>query len=162
MLFVRRPQTSVLLVCSANICRSPMAEGLLRRELQQLGLQKQVKVDSAGTHASQTGRAPDPRARLVCQQHGIEIGQCRARQVGQRDFERFDHILAMDANNHEWLSQACPEEYRRKIAAIGCRLQGSDRLYIPDPYYGNQQGFREVFILLGAAVQAFAAEEFAR
>jgi low molecular weight protein-tyrosine phosphatase len=151
-----RPETSILLVCTANICRSPMAEGVLRVELERRGLLGKMKVDSAGTHATQPGRAPDKRAQLVCQQHGIDIGKGRARQINQRDFGRFDHILAMDSNNYEWLLQACPESHRHKIALVCAWFEGNSDANIPDPYYGNQQGFMEVYTLLCNALEAFA------
>jgi len=76
-----RPEISVLMVCRANICRSPMAEGVLRTELLRRGLDGRVRVDSAGTHAGQIGRAPDPRAQRVCASHDINIKKIRSRQI---------------------------------------------------------------------------------
>ena len=159
MRFFRRPETEILVVCTANICRSPMAEGLLRSQLRREGLHKKVTVESAGTHATQPGRGPDPRARTVCKQHGIDIAKSRARQVTDRDFERFDHILCMDEKNHQWLVRACPDPCKHKIAALANWVDGVGRLEIPDPYYGNQQGFLEVYARLCAAIENFVARE---
>jgi len=153
-----RPETSVLMVCTANICRSPMAAGVLRQGLQQRGLKGRVRVESAGTHTGQSGRAPDPRAQLVCAQYGIDIGKHRARQVIRRDFERFNYVLSMDGRNYEWLVQACPDQHLHKITAIGSWIDGKDAIAIPDPYYGNQQGFEQVFHLLHEAVEGFLAK----
>ena len=160
MRFFSRPEMSVLMVCSANICRSPMAEGVMRFELLQLGLQNKVQVDSAGTHASQAGRAPDPRAQRVCSQNGIDIRKARARQVSQKDFETFNHILAMDARNYEWLIGACPEPHKHKISLVGHWAGHSSEVEIPDPYYGNEQGFAHVLSLLQTAIAGFVAREF--
>ena len=159
MRFFGRPETEILVVCTANICRSPMAEGLLRSELKKAALEKKVAVDSAGTHATQPGRRADPRAQTVCKQHGLEIGKCRARQVIDRDFERFDHILCMDTKNHQWLARACPESLHYKIADLATWLDGSGGMDIPDPYYGNMQGFLEVYARLSKSIENFVARE---
>jgi len=154
-----RPEKSILLVCTANICRSPMAEGVLRAELLQRGLEKKVRVDSAGTHASQPGRAPDPRALQICEQHGIHIARARARQVTEADFDRFDHILAMDRRNLAWLLEHSPPSQRYKLAQVTQAAGESDPVDIPDPYYGNLQGFVEVFSMLRTALDAFVARQ---
>lgn len=156
-----RAETSVLMVCTANICRSPMAAGVLRMALQQRGLKGRVRVDSAGTHTGQTGRAADPRAQSVCAQYGIDIGKHRARQVAPRDFERFDYILCMDGRNYDWLAESCPEQYLHRIALITAWVGGDEPADIPDPYYGNPQGFEQVYLALCAAVEDFVASELA-
>ncbi len=159
MWFFSRPKTSVLMVCSANICRSPMAEGVLRYELRQHGLQDKVRVDSAGTHASQIGRAPDPRAQRVCAQNSIDIHKSRSRQVKLKDFESFSYILAMDARNYNWLVEACPEPHRHTISLLGRSANHSGDIEIPDPYYGNEQGFTHVLSLLQTAITGFVSEQ---
>lgn len=154
-----RPETSVLMVCRANICRSPMAEGVLRGQLLRLGMEGRVRVDSAGTHAGQTGRSPDPRAQRVCSANGINIKKIRSRQIGSRDFETFTHILAMDAANVSWLVAASPQEHRHKISHVGAWTGEADAADIPDPYYGNEQGFSCVFTLLQPAIAGFVASQ---
>jgi len=156
MRFFGKPDTSVLMVCTANICRSPMAEGILRSELELRGLRGRILVDSAGTHASQPGRAADARAQQICSREGIDIGKCRARQVREEDFARFDHVLCMDQQNFEWLLNASPEPCRGRISLLGA-WAGRDACPadIPDPYYGNIAGFELVFSMLRQSVVGF-------
>ena len=88
----------VLAVCLGNICRSPMAEGLLRHHIQTKGLR--IKVDSAGTNGYHNGEAPDPRAQAEMRRHGIEIASQESRQITRKDFDIYDAILVMDSSNH--------------------------------------------------------------
>jgi low molecular weight protein-tyrosine phosphatase len=150
-----RHDTAVLMVCSANICRSPMAQGMLNLELKQRGLQRKIRVDSAGTHASQRGRAADPRAQKIGKREGINLRKCRSRQVVERDFTRFDYILAMDQRTYAWLLEKCPEDYRERISLLGEWAGAADLSEIPDPYYGNMAGFEMVFELLHRSIQGF-------
>jgi len=129
-----------------------MAEGLLRHKLELRGLKGRIHVDSAGTHAGQPGRAPDARAQRVCKARGVDIGRSRARQVGTGDYERFDHILAADRRNHDWLMSECPEAFRSRIALVGAWAKIPD---IPDPYFGNEEGFTRVHQLLDDSLEAF-------
>lgn len=135
------PDSGVLLVCMANICRSPMAEGIMRAELSRCGLASQVKVDSAGTHVGQPGSRPDRRAQQVCQEIGVDISRCRARQVVKADFENFDYLLALDEDCLGWLKAYAGALCGQKILMLGAfsTLEG-----IPDPYYGNLAGFERV------------------
>lgn len=155
MWFLSRPDTAILLVCSANICRSPMAAGILRLEFEQRGLQRKIRVDSAGTHASQPGRSADSRAQKICRLQGIDLRKCRARQVTEQDFHHFDHILAMDQRNCRWLLDNCPEPYRERISLLGAWIPGESSVEIPDPYYGNMSGFEKVFEVLQKSVHGF-------
>jgi low molecular weight protein-tyrosine phosphatase len=155
MRLFRKADTTILMVCTANICRSPMAEGMLRQALWQRGLQRKISVDSAGTHASQPGRAADPRALKVCKLEGVDLSKCRARQVRERDFIQFDHMLAMDLRNHRWLLDNCPEPYRDRISLLGGWGADADSSEIPDPYYGNTASFERVFELLRSSIDGF-------
>ncbi|MCB1701939.1 MAG: low molecular weight phosphotyrosine protein phosphatase [Pseudomonadales bacterium] len=150
-----RPEKSILTVCAANVCRSPMAEGIFREELRRLGLHRKIRVDSAGTHATQAGRRADPRALRVCADQGINLSGCRARQVKEEDFGRFDYLLAMDRRNEQWLLEHSPEPYRGRISLLASWAPGAGPEEIPDPYYGNQAGFDQVLSMLNAAVQGF-------
>ena len=125
-----------------------MAEGVLRFELLQLGLQDKVRVDSAGTHASQPGRRVDSRASKLCSSKGVELGKLRARQVRPGDFERFDLIYAMDRSNLDWLLENSPANYCEKISMIGSLVPENSAMDVPDPYYGAIDGFERVFELL--------------
>lgn len=133
-----------------------MAEGLLRSELQRRGLHRQVKIDSAGTHAAQPGRPVDSRAVSVCARHGLDIRKTRARQIRDKDFDRFDYILAMDSKNLGWLMSQSAEAHRGKFSMIGSWARYNPDQEIPDPYYGNMDGFEHVFEMLQASVDGFA------
>ena len=136
-----RHDKAVLLVCTENICRSPMAEGILRAELARRELNSRIKVASAGTRVGQPGSRPDKRARRVCQEVGVDIGRCRARQVVAADFAAYDFILALDAPNHDWLLENAAEQHRHKVLLVGDLAGGGEVL---DPYYGNLAGFERV------------------
>jgi len=155
MIFSGRHTVAVLLVCTANICRSPMAAGLLRAELGLRGLQRKVRIDSAGTSATQPGHPPDGRAQQVCAREGIDLRRQRARQVTVQDFPRFDFILAMDERNNEWLLENCPDHLKDRVSLLGSWAPGGDIGEIPDPYYGSVQGFEQVLAMLHRAMQGF-------
>ncbi|MGC9456042.1 MAG: low molecular weight protein-tyrosine-phosphatase [Halothiobacillaceae bacterium] len=150
---------TVLFVCMGNICRSPTAEGLFRHLIEQAGLIDHVEIDSAGTHAYHVGNPPDPRAQAAARDRGIDLSMLRARQVGESDLLRFDHVLAMDEDNLAIL--------RRIASAHG--LEHKPRLFleyapqlnereVPDPYYGGDAGFARVFDLIEAASEGLIAE----
>ncbi len=131
---------TVLIVCMGNICRSPTAEAVLRSSIAKAGLA--IEVDSAGTENYHIGRAPDPRSIAHAQRRGYELGGLRARQVTAEDFLRFDLILAADEMNLSVLKRLCPTAYRHKLALF----LGNKAL--PDPYYGESNGFEEVLDLV--------------
>lgn len=140
----------VLMVCLGNICRSPMADGLLRKKVKDLGLN--VTVDSAGTAGYHIGEKPDPRMRATAKTLGVNIDDLRARQFVVNDFDDFDLIYAMDASNYNnILSLARNESDRSKVELILNELEPGKNLQVPDPYYGGEQGFIDVFNLLDAA-----------
>ncbi len=138
----------ILFVCLGNICRSPLAEGVLQHRLEEEGRGSSVEVDSAGTGAYHVGEAPDPRATEVARSHGIELTS-RARQVQPRDLEEFDYVLAMDRANFRHLE----EMQSRHGGRAALRLlrdydpwaEGEEDREVPDPYYGGPDGFQEVF-----------------
>jgi protein-tyrosine phosphatase len=152
-----RPSVAILTVCTANICRSPMAEGLLREELKLRGLDRKVSVDSAGTHATQPGHTADGRAQQVCAREGIDLRKSRARQVTEEDFLRFDYILAVDQRNHQWLLDSCPQSDRDRISHLGSWAVGGPIGDISDPYFGSLVGFEEVLIKLHLCIDGFLA-----
>jgi protein-tyrosine phosphatase len=140
----------VLMVCLGNICRSPMADGLLRKKVNELGLS--VSVDSAGTAGYHSGEKPDPRMRATAKKLGVNIDDLRARQFVVKDFDDFDLIYAMDASNYNnILSLARNDSDRSKVELILNELEPGKNLQVPDPYYGGEQGFIDVFNLLDAA-----------
>lgn len=155
MKFFSRPTVSVLLVCRANICRSPMAAALLADALRRQGLSRSVLIESAGTHASQPGHPADGRARQVCAREGISLRRSRARQVVEADFSRFDYVLAVDISCLEWLRASAPPGCRARLSRLGDWAKDGAVGDIPDPYYGSVSGFEEVLVLLRRALDGF-------
>jgi protein-tyrosine phosphatase len=138
----------ILMVCLGNICRSPLAEGILRTKLDE-----QFHVDSAGTGPWHIGKAPDKRSISVAQKYGIDISTQRARQFSAKDFDDFDLILVMDASNYsDVLAMAQTENQQKKV-----RLILGDR-DVPDPYFGEDDGFEEVYQLLQEATDEIVKE----
>jgi protein-tyrosine phosphatase len=135
--------TRVLFVCMGNICRSPMAEGVFRHLVRQSGLEDVVRVDSAGTHAFHAGEPPDKRAQTLAAKRGYDITTLRARRVRDKDFEEFDLILAMDWDNLSLLQQVAPKQAHHKLQLLMRFATEHESATIPDPYYGNQQGFEQ-------------------
>lgn len=138
----------VLFVCMGNICRSPTAEGVFRREIERLGLADRVHIDSAGTHNYHPGKAPDPRSRLAAERRGIDLSALRARQVIAEDFESFDWIVAMDQENLTLLQERCPSQHRHKLSLLLEHNAMASVREVPDPYYGDEAGFEYVLDLL--------------
>ena len=145
-------QISVLMVCTANYCRSPMAEGMLRRELNERGLSPCIRVDSAGTHVSRSGQRPDLRAQQAVRLTGIDISGLRSRSIQPADFVEFDYVLVMDEGNFQSASKLCPGEHQHKLAMIMAFAPRADVTEVPDPYYSNKAGFHQVYTFLEQAV----------
>lgn len=142
----------VLFVCMGNICRSPIAEGIVRERLRVEGLTGQIATDSAGTHNYHLGKAPDRRAQALMAEQGIDISDLRARQVDGFDFEFFDIVLAMDEGNYEWLRAEAPSAQRAKIRPMLSYAESAQQVdWVPDPYFGGDSGFRRVYELIDNA-----------
>ena len=144
---------SILMVCTANICRSPIAHGLMRSLLELNQMNGLIKVDSAGTHIIQKGLTPDIRAIQVASQSGIDLSDLRSRKIQPKDFTRYDYILAMDNENFQNLHEMCPVEHRHKISMIMDFVPESALMEVPDPYFGNVSGFERVFDMLEVATK---------
>jgi protein-tyrosine phosphatase len=136
--------TRILFVCMGNICRSPMAEGVFQQMVRQAGLEEVVQVGSAGTHAFHAGEAPDKRAQATASKRGYDISGLRARRIKDKDFEDYDMILAMDWDNLALLQQMAPKSAHHKLQLLMRFASDHESATIPDPYYGNQQGFEQV------------------
>ena len=122
-----------------NICRSPTAEGVFRHRAAAAGLD--LQIDSAGTHAYHIGEPPDARSARHAAQRGYDLSAQRARKVTASDFERFDHVLAMDHENLDILLRACPSEHLHKVGLFMRYARRADSEVVPDPYYGGERGF---------------------
>lgn len=131
----------VLFVCTGNICRSPLAEGLLRALAGEAGLA--VEADSAGTHDYEIGDPPDPRSVASALRRGIDISDHRARQVDEIDFEHFDLIVALDRGHHRILRQLAPRGARARLHLL-MEFAPGDPPDVRDPYYGDAAGFDPV------------------
>jgi protein-tyrosine phosphatase len=143
---------SVLFVCLGNICRSPTAHGVFQHLVDSHNLQQVITVDSAGTGDWHIGRAPDQRSTATALQRGYDLSVLRARQVSAEDFSRFDYILAMDAQNLRDLQNMRPAQFRGELDLF-LRYGNSALNEVPDPYYGESDGFEHVLNLVEDAAQ---------
>ena len=136
----------VLFVCLGNICRSPMAEGVFKAQVEKAGLSDKIEIDSAGTSAYHIGELADPRMREIAMQHGITLTHL-ARQVKPEDLNEFDYVIAMDPINLSDLQRLAPNP-KAKVKLMRSFGVNADDLDIPDPYFGGNDGFEEVYELL--------------
>ena len=142
----------ILMVCLGNICRSPLAEGILREKTKHLDL----TIDSAGTAGYHIGKSPDPRAVAVAKKHDINISKLKARQFSRIDFENFDTIYVMDINNLSHLiSLSSNAQERNKIRLILNEIDPKNYDSVPDPYY-DDNGFKKVYNMLNEACEKIA------
>lgn len=151
-------RVSVLFVCMGNICRSPTAEGVFRARVRAAGLERQIRIDSAGTHDYHVGRPPDARAREAASDRGYDLDELRARQVSAADFVDFDLVLAMDRDNLASLRRRCPAEHRHKLRLFLSFSRRFPNLEVPDPYYGGRQGFQQVLDMVEDAASGLLDE----
>ena len=149
----------ILFICLGNICRSSMAQGILQAELNRRGI-FDIEVDSAGTGSWHIGNQPDSRAIETAARHNIDISGQRARQVSQADFNDFDLVIAMDADNFADLEHLQPSENSQQLAqklAMCLQFDKASTLRdVPDPYYGDQDGFEHVMTILKDACHGIA------
>lgn len=144
----------VLMVCLGNICRSPLAEGILKSKVDP----STVVVESAGTGHWHVGKLPDERSIEVGKAHNIDITDQRGRQFNASDFDLFDHIYVMDNSNKEdVLSLAQNDEHRKKVSLILDEIFPGENVDVPDPYYGGTTGFESVYQMLDQACEKIAA-----
>lgn len=138
------------MVCLGNICRSPLAEGILKSKVDP----NKVQVDSAGTGGWHVGELPDPRSIAIAKQKGLDITDQRGRKFSTYDFETYDYIFVMDNSNHkDVLRLANNEEDKAKVKLILNEIFPNENVDVPDPYYGGDQGFENVFNMLDEACE---------
>ncbi len=141
----------ILMVCLGNICRSPIAEGILRDKAAKKGLD--ISTDSAGTSAYHLGEAPDARMIVTAKKNGIDISDLKARQLVAEDFQQFDLIFAMDESNYaNIISLAKTDADRNKVRMMLNETHPGENREVPDPYFGGDQGFQHVIDLLNVAI----------
>ena len=151
----------VLFVCLGNICRSPTAEAVFRHQVEQADLSAHITVDSAGTGDWHLGHPPDQRAQQAASKRGYDLSALRARQVDPEDFARFDYVLAMDSTNLHDLNtlSACSSFPQRCIIKRFLQYAPNSRLMdVPDPYYGDKDGFDHVLDLIEDASEGLLHE----
>ncbi len=144
------------MVCLGNICRSPLAEGIAQHLADQRGLD--WHFDSAGTSGWHDGKPPDSRSIEVATAHGIDIAQQQSRKLIENDFEFFDFIIPMDAENLRDVRQLAPDGSKAQIRMMMDFLHPRRDGRVPDPYYGGKEGFREVYNLLLQSCEAMLNE----
>ena len=148
---------SVLFVCMGNICRSPTAHGVMQHKVNSRGLGNRITIDSAGTHGYHIGEKSDPRSRARASSKGIDMEFIRARKISVYDHDAFDYILAMDQDNLDLIRYYAP---RNATADVRLVLDFANRngltteTLVPDPYYGGDAGFDQVFDLVDLACDA--------
>lgn len=146
-------QTKILMVCLGNICRSPLAQGILQNKLPS----QFYWVDSAGTAAWHSGQQPDERSIAIAKKNGLDITEQRARQFKITDFFTFDYIYAMDKYNYENIVKMAPDVASiKKVKLILNEVSETKNEDIPDPYYGGSKGFEKVYAMLDEACEIVA------
>jgi len=141
-------KTRVLMVCLGNICRSPLAEGILKSKVDP----EKIFVDSAGTGDWHVDSEPDKRSIAIASKNGLDISQQRGRQFSKKDFQDFDHIFVMDNSNFkDVIAMAETDEERQKVHLILEEIFPSENVDVPDPYHGGDQGFENVYMMLDEA-----------
>lgn len=140
----------ILCVCLGNICRSPAAEGILRKQFLAQGKEegKDFMIDSAGTGDWHVGYAPDKRSQAVCDKYGIDISNLKARKIREQDGSDFDLILGMDCTNLENIKKVIPQTHHEKIYLF-------DEKEVNDPYYAAIEGFEIMYQQLEQASKKF-------
>ena len=144
--------SKILMVCLGNICRSPLAEGIMRSKLSE-----DFIVDSAGTGGWHAGELPDKRSIAIARLKGLDISNQRARQFKVSDFTTFDHIFVMDNTNYKEVIALAPNEATKsKVKLILNEIFPNDNNDVPDPYYGGIDGFENVYNMLDQACDEIA------
>lgn len=150
----QRP-TRLLIICLGNICRSPMAEGLLRARIEASPLRGSVQLDSVGTGNWHVGEPPDRRAIATMRRHGIDISSLCARHLAEADYREFDWLLCADGSNLRDLHTRAPTNIDKRASLLLEWAELADQeLEIPDPYCGGERDFEQVFQLLDRAASS--------
>jgi len=145
----------ILMVCLGNICRSPLAEGILKSKLPS----HKFRVDSAGTGNYHIGCTPDKRSIAVARKYGLDISNLSGRQFSVADFDTFDYIYVMDASNYNnVIALARDTNDKRKVKFILNEIYPTENYEVPDPYFGGDDGFENVYKMLDEACSKIAKQ----
>jgi protein-tyrosine phosphatase len=150
----------ILMVCLGNICRSPLAEGILQQKAQEAGLS--WRVDSAGTNGFHIGEAPHPLSQKVALQHGIDISGQKARRFVKQDFEEYDKVYALAGDVVEEMQRIAGKKFdAHKADLLLNELYPGQQRDVPDPWYGSEPGYHQVFELIDKACAAIVEKYMA-
>ncbi|MGB7393759.1 MAG: low molecular weight protein-tyrosine-phosphatase [Pricia sp.] len=144
----------ILMVCLGNICRSPLAEGILRSKVDS----EKVFVDSAGTGGYHIGDPPDPRSIAVAGKHGLNIEKQRCRKFSKADFEKFDVIYAMDQSNYDNIVALTDSDADVRKVKLLLEEADSPETEVPDPYYDEDDGFEKVYQMIDQACEVICGK----
>ncbi|MCH9661385.1 MAG: low molecular weight phosphotyrosine protein phosphatase [Bacteroidetes bacterium] len=143
-------KTKILMVCLGNICRSPLAEGILKSKVDTT----HYLVESAGTGGWHVGALPDPRSISIAKKHGLDITDQRGKKFSTYDFEIYDHIFVMDNSNYrDVIRLAKNDSEKQKVKLILNEIFPGENVDVPDPYYGGDNGFEQVYQMLNEACE---------
>lgn len=143
----------ILMVCLGNICRSPLAEGILKSKLPKDDFQ----VESAGTGEWHVGKQPDSRSIAIAEQNGLDISTQRGRHFTAQDFQEFDYIYVMDGSNFKDVCKLAKNDAeRQKVSLLLNEIFPGENVDVPDPYYGLQNGFASVYEMIDQACEIIA------
>jgi low molecular weight protein-tyrosine phosphatase len=147
-------KTKILMVCLGNICRSPLAEGILKAKVDK----NKVQVDSAGTGGWHVGELPDSRSIAIARKHGLDITDQRGKKFSAYDFETYDYIFVMDNLNYRDVVRLAKNDSEiQKVQLILNEIFRGENVDVPDPYYGGDHGFENVFQMLDQACEKIAS-----
>lgn len=146
------------MVCFGNICRSPLAHGILEQKLTDRGIN--AYVDSAGTNGFHDGELPDSRSMEIALRKGLDISHQRSRQITKLDLRDFDLVYVMDQSNYNNVLRIASEDQYDKVKMIMNESQPGKNISVPDPYYGGAQGFENVYNMLNEACEAIINNQF--
>tara|TARA_R100000005_G_C4991711_1_gene199033 strand:+ start:231 stop:716 length:486 start_codon:yes stop_codon:yes gene_type:complete len=145
-------KVKVLFVCLGNICRSPLAEGIFKKKVEEKGLADRFVIDSCGTSNYHIGEQPDRRTIKNALANGVRLNH-QGRQFTVQDFNDFDYIVAMDSSNVQNIEKLRPEGNSKQILLVRSFDELSMNRNVPDPYYGGENGFQEVFNILDRSIE---------
>lgn len=145
----------VLFICMGNICRSPTAEAVFTQLVKDKDVSKEFMIDSAGTLSYHAGSKPDRRSRRAGKKRGLVMDHLRARQVVAEDYDKFDWLVVMDEDNRSNLQRMFPDKSQEKVVSMMRYAPDTGYDEVPDPYYGQGDGFELVLDLLETACEGF-------
>lgn len=150
----------ILFVCLGNICRSPLAEGIFRQKIENKGLLDRFETDSCGTANYHIGNQPDPRTVKNARRNGVQLDHC-CRQFVVEDFDRFDVILAMDKSNLKNIQRMAGAQTHTAVKLMRSYDPLGRDEDVPDPYYGDENDFQNVFTILDRTIESFIQQQLA-